>query len=203
MYLIWITEKSFKNWWWFSRSVVFNSCNPMDYSPPGSSVHGMSQVRIQGVGCPALPSPQDRPNSRIRNCFSWIASSLLHCKQILYHWATREEQNLFAKNPRRKPSRCPGTVHQHLGLAEALISTDQGIWKSQLQDFFVIIWKQKEYVKSGKGVHQRCIFHLYAEYIMQNARLDEAQAESKLLEEILITSDMMMTPPLWQKVKRN
>ena len=27
--------------------------------------------------------------------------------------------------------------------------------------------------------------------------------ESRLLEEISITSDMQMTPPLWQKVKRN
>ena len=31
---------------------------------------------------------------------------------------------------------------------------------------------------------------LYAEYIMQNARLDEAQLESKLMGETLITSDM-------------
>ena len=37
----------------------------------------------------------------------------------------------------------------------------------------------------GKGVHQGCIlssclFNLYAEYIMQNARLDEAQAGIKV-----------------------
>ena len=39
--------------------------------------------------------------------------------------------------------------------------------------------------KDGKGVHQDCIlslclFNLYAEYIMQNARLDEAQAGIKI-----------------------
>ena len=33
---------------------------------------------------------------------------------------------------------------------------------------------------------------------MRNAGLDE----SRLLGEISITSDMQMTPPLWQKVKR-
>ena len=58
----------------------------------------------------------------------------------------------------------------------------------------------------GKGVHQGCIVspylsNLYVEYIMQNAGLDEAQVESRLPEEISITSDMQMTPPLWQKVK--
>ena len=34
-----------------------------------------------------------------------------------------------------------------------------------------------------------CLFNLYAEYIMQNARLDETQAGSGLLGEISITSD--------------
>ena len=36
---------------------------------------------------------------------------------------------------------------------------------------------------------------------MRNAGLDEAQVESRLPGEISITSDMQMTPPLWQKVK--
>ena len=60
----------------------------------------------------------------------------------------------------------------------------------------------------GKGVRQGCVlpsclFNLYAEYIMRNARLDEAQAGIKISGEISITSDMLMTPPLWQKVKKN
>ena len=60
----------------------------------------------------------------------------------------------------------------------------------------------------GNGVHQGCIlspclFNFYAEYIMQNARLDEEQTGIKLPGYISITSDMQMTPPLWQKVKRN
>ena len=52
----------------------------------------------------------------------------------------------------------------------------------------------------GKGLHQGCIllplFNLYAEYIMRNARLDEAQAEIKIQGEISIISDMQMIPPL-------
>ena len=60
----------------------------------------------------------------------------------------------------------------------------------------------------GKGVHQGCIlspwlFNLYAEYIMRNAGLEEAQAGIKIARRNIKTSYMQMTPPLWQKVKRN
>ena len=65
-----------------------------------------------------------------------------------------------------------------------------------------------EWFQIGKGVCQGCIvspclFNLNAEYIMQNARLDEAQAGIKIAGKISIISGMHMTPPLWQKVKRN
>ena len=75
---------------------------------------------------------------------------------------------------------------------EATVRTGHGI-----TDWFQI----------GKGVSQSCIlspclFNFYAEYIMRNAGLEEAQRESRLPGEMSITSDMQMTPPLWQKVKR-
>ena len=38
---------------------------------------------------------------------------------------------------------------------------------------------------------------------MRNVRLDEAQARIKTVREISITSDIQMTPPLWQKAKKN
>ena len=60
----------------------------------------------------------------------------------------------------------------------------------------------------GKGVHQGCMlspcsFNLHAEYIMRNAGPDEAQAGIRIAGRISITSDMQMTPPLWQKVKKD
>ena len=63
-----------------------------------------------------------------------------------------------------------------------------------------------DWFQIGKGVCRGCIlspclFNFYAEYIMRNAGLEEAQAGIKMLGEISITSDMQMTPPLWQKVK--
>ena len=65
-----------------------------------------------------------------------------------------------------------------------------------------------DWFQIGKGVHQGCmlspcLFNLYAEYIMRNAGLEEAQLESRFPGEISIKTDMQMTSPLWQKVKRN
>ena len=65
-----------------------------------------------------------------------------------------------------------------------------------------------DWFQIGKGVRQGYIlspglFNLYAEYIMRNAELDEAKLESRLPGEVSITSDIQMTPPLWQKVKSN
>ena len=65
-----------------------------------------------------------------------------------------------------------------------------------------------DWFQIGKGVRQgyilsSCLFNLYAESIMRNAGLDEAQAGIKVARRISITSDMQMAPPLWQKVKKN
>ena len=64
-----------------------------------------------------------------------------------------------------------------------------------------------DWFQIGKGVSQSsivspCLFNLYAEYIMRNAGLAEAQAGIKITRRN-ITSDMQMTPPSWKKVKQN
>ena len=60
-----------------------------------------------------------------------------------------------------------------------------------------------DWFQIGKGVRQGCIlspclFNLYAEYIMRNTGLVEAQVGIKMAGEILITSDMLMTSLLQQ-----
>ena len=57
----------------------------------------------------------------------------------------------------------------------------------------------KEYIKA---IVSLCLFNLYAEYIRQNAGWVKHKLESRLPGEISITSDMQMTPLLWQKVKK-
>ena len=65
-----------------------------------------------------------------------------------------------------------------------------------------------DWVQIGKGVPQGCIlspclFNLYAEYIMRKVVWMKQKLESRFPEEISITPDVQMTPPLWQKVKKN
>ena len=76
---------------------------------------------------------------------------------------------------------------------------------------------QRATVRTGHGtpdwfqigkVHQGwilspCLFNLYAEYIMKTLGWKKQKLESRLPREISINSDMQMTPPLWQKVKKN
>ena len=68
-------------------------CDPMDCSPPGSSVHGDSPGKNTGVGCHALflgifPIQGSNPG-------------LPHCRQILYHLSHRGRGVLLPllKNP--------------------------------------------------------------------------------------------------------
>ena len=62
--------------------------------------------------------------------------------------------------------------------------------------------------KLGKEYIEAIYYHpAYLTY-MQSASREmptwmKHKLESRLLGEILITSDMQMTPPLWQKVKKN
>ena len=61
-----------------------------------------------------------------------------------------------------------------------------------------------DWFQMGKGVRQGCIlsprlFNFYAEMLGWK----KLKLESRLPGEISIISDMQMTPPLWQKVKRN
>ena len=57
-------------------------CDPVDCSPPGSSVHGISQARI--LGWVAISFSKEYSRCKDRTHISCIG------RQILYSWATRE-----------------------------------------------------------------------------------------------------------------
>ena len=58
-----------------SRSVVSDSCDPIDCSLPGSSVHGISQARI--LEWVAVPSPGDFPDPGIEPRFPALQANTL------------------------------------------------------------------------------------------------------------------------------
>jgi len=65
-----------------------------------------------------------------------------------------------------------------------------------------------DWFQIGKGVHQGCIlspclFNLYAEYIMRNSGLEEAQAGIKIAGRNINNLRYADDTNLWQKVKRN
>ena len=55
----------------------------MDYSPPGASVHGISQARILGEWL-AISSSRGSSRPRDGTCVSCVG------RRVLYHWATRQ-----------------------------------------------------------------------------------------------------------------
>ena len=72
--------------WWFSRQVVSDSCNPMDCSLPGSTIHGILQASIlewvaisfsRGI----FPIQDSNPG-------------LLHYRQILYYPPNTQDAKL-------------------------------------------------------------------------------------------------------------
>ena len=80
-------KMSVKGIWgeFFTQScLTLCTSDPMDYSPPGSSVHGISQARIlEWVAIP-FSGGSSRPRDQTHiSCTS---------RQILYHWATRKAQ---------------------------------------------------------------------------------------------------------------
>ena len=64
-------------------------CDPMECSPPGSSVHRILQARKLRVACHFLPRGSCWPMDQTQvSCISCIV------RQILYQWATWEAQNI-------------------------------------------------------------------------------------------------------------
>ena len=98
-------------------------------------------------------------------------------------------------------------IFQEMGISDHLTCLFRNLYAGQ-EETVRTEHGTTDWFQIRKGVHQgctlsHCLFNLYAEYIMRNAGPDEAQVGIKISREISITSDMQITPPLWQKVKKN
>ena len=69
----------------YTISHVWFFANPMDCSPPSSSVHGISQARV--LEWVAISSSRGSSWSKGRMCVSSISGI---GRKIVYHWATRK-----------------------------------------------------------------------------------------------------------------
>ena len=171
-------------------------CDPMKYSLPCSSIHGIFQARVQEWVAISFSRGFSRPRDRTQ-------VSLIVGRRFT-NWAIREVWKVFLSDflpffmwKSLKEMGIPDCLFLEKPLEytsqEATVRTGHGT-----TDWFQI----------GKGLRQGgilspCLFNLYAEYIMRKLGWRKHQLESRWLGEISITSDMQMTPPLWQKVKRN
>ena len=77
-----VTE-SWWSWRWLSCSVLSNSWDPMDCSPPGSSVHRILQVRILEWVAISFSKGSSWPRG-------WTQVSCIAGRFFLTNWATRE-----------------------------------------------------------------------------------------------------------------
>ena len=95
-------------------------------------------------------------------------------------------------------------ILQEMGIPDHLTCLLRNLYAGQVAT--VRTGHGTDWFQIRKGVPQGCIlssclFNFYAEYITQNTDWMKHKLESRLPGEISITSDMQMTPPLWQKVK--
>ena len=113
--------------------LVVQSCltlrNPMDCSPPGSSVHGILQARI--LAWVVL-------NSLLQGIFSTQGSNpgLQHCRQVLYHLSHQGSPYnfwLFLWSHVHNWERTTGQLAQsiHYGLWIGVIRASRAKWKPQ------------------------------------------------------------------------
>ena len=98
-------------------------------------------------------------------------------------------------------------ILQEMGIPDHLICLLRNVYADQE----VTVRTERgttDWFQIGKAVHQGCklspcLLNFYAEYIMQMLNWMKHRLESRFPGKISITSDTQMTPPLWQKAKRN
>ena len=117
-----------------ASSVVPTLCDPIDYSLPGSSVHGLLQARIlEWIDMPSSRRsslPRDRTHGLLQ---------LLHFRRILYHWSAREVHASYGYIPSILP---PTTFHtvSSVSLPQESVSSKRAWILSVYFDISIASW---------------------------------------------------------------
>ena len=168
-------------------------CDHMDCSPPGSSIHGIFQARVLEWGAIVFSKRYIRLHQSDVLWLLRLSLMIHHSLLVVIHWII-EKAREFQKNTYfcfvdyAKVFDCVNhnklwEILQEMGIPDHLTYLLRNLYAGQeatvrtghgTTDWFQI----------RKGVHQGCIllpclFNFYAEYIMRNAGLDEAQAGIK------------------------
>ena len=174
-------------------------CDPMDGSLPGSAIHGIFQVRILEWNYKKLSEWNTR--DEISN-ICWIIEKAREFQKDIY-FCFIDYTKAFDYVDHNQPLK----ILQKMGIPDYLTcllwnlySGQEATLRARCETMACFqIWKGVRQV----SILSPCLFSIFPGYTMWNAGLDEAQLESRLPGEIPITSDVQMTPPLRQKVKKN
>ena len=148
-------------------------CDPMDYSLPGSSAHGIFQARI--LEWVAFSSSGGNAN------ILWIIEKARKFQKNIY-FCFIDYAKAFDYVDHNKLWK----ILKEMGIPDHLTCLLRNLYVDQ-EAIVRTGHGPTDWFQVGKGVCQGCIlspwlFNWYAEYIMRNAGVDEAQAGIKIAE---------------------
>ena len=177
----------------------------MNCSTPGLPVHHQlpesTQTHVHWVSDAIQPShPLSSPSpalnlSQHQGLFKWVSCS----HEVTKVWELQLQHQSFQWTPRTDLLTVQGTLKSLLQHHSSKASILQ-------RSAFFIVQLSHPYVTTGKTI--ALTRWTFVDKVMQSTSYEmlgwmKHKLESRLLEEISITSDKQMTPSLWQKAKRN
>ena len=118
--------------WWFSCSVLFDSCNTTDCTLLDSSVHGVSQGRI--LEWVAISFSRGSSWPRDQTHVSCVTGGLLHCRRILYQLSHPGSPFLYKYGEEYQLYNIYATSQQR-GLL-----TFNLVFSVNSQNFYIVLW---------------------------------------------------------------
>ena len=103
-------------------------CEPMDHSPPGSSVHGIIQARI--LEWVAMPFSRGSSLPKDRTCVSYVSCI---SRQILYHLGAQDVL-IYVR---------AGESGQDVEVLDSAFPLTSKVWLGKSNNLLVSVWKMR------------------------------------------------------------